>query len=182
MKKLLILLLLGVAGYGWTQTNAPATNAPVRKATVAPQMDIYSDHSYFDDAKRQMIYYSHVVVKYPAMKLTCEQLTVEVPATGQPTNIVAETNVVVHYTDQKGQTNLLTAGKAVYSYRLVNGMTNELVTFTDHPRLDNAQMTETGEPFVWDNIKKTFNVTGGQTHFKSMPNLGTNGSPLNFSK
>jgi hypothetical protein len=187
MRRLLVLLFAAlvamIAGFGRAQTNAPASKpgAPLPMDTKIENLDIHSEHGYFNDPTRQMVYYSHVIVTYPGMKLTCERLTIDVPTVGQPTNIVAETNVIVHYTDQKG-TNLLTSDKLIYSYHLVNGVTNELVTATGHAKLDNAQLWETGEPFIWDNVAKTLNVTDPKTHFKQTPGGNTNGSPLNFMK
>ena len=78
-----------------------------------------------------MFYIGHVVVIDPKAKLWCGQLTVDLPAEGgRPTNIVAITNVVIDTLDDKGQTNHITADKAVYTYSVLNSVTNETITFT----------------------------------------------------
>ncbi len=66
------------------------------------------------------------------------QLTADLPRNGgDPTNIVAETNVVIDYLDNKGLTNRISADKAVYDYHTATNdtviVTNEIVTFTVAP-------------------------------------------------
>ena len=48
-----------------------------------------------------------------------------------PTNIVAETNVVIDVLDDNGKTNHITADKAVYAYHLFNPATNVLHSITN---------------------------------------------------
>ena len=61
------------------------------------------------------------------------------------TNIVAKTNVVIDFTDEKGQKSHATGRKGVYFYHVENGVTNETVTLTgtpeQEPELDQAQET-----------------------------------------
>jgi lipopolysaccharide export system protein LptA len=199
MKHLLILLLAGSCRLAWAQTNAPMTNAPLTSAlatntpaTNAPEqmIDITSDSCHYDGKTSRMIYLGHVVVTdLPKATLHCEQLTVDVPtAGGDPTNIVAETNVVVDYLDEKGQTNHVTADKAVYAYGVVNSVTNQTLTFTRFtpdnpmPKVVNPQFAATGEPLVYDLIAKQF--SGGNFHmeFNIKSGAGTNASPFNILK
>ena len=85
------------------------------------------------------------------MKLACEQLIADVPQAGGHVNhIVAETNVVIDFTDNKGQTNHATGDKAVYVYQEQGGVTNETITLTGNPQMENAQGTLTGDAIVWD--------------------------------
>jgi hypothetical protein len=63
---------------------------------------------------------------------------------------VARTNVVIDFTDDRGQTNHATSDKAVYSLEVKNGETNGIVTLTGNAKVDNAQMTLTGEPIYVD--------------------------------
>jgi lipopolysaccharide export system protein LptA len=69
---------------------------------------------------------------------------------GHPNHIVAETNVVIDFTDTKGQTNHATSDKAVYIYNVQNGVTNETVTLTGNPQMENAQGTQAGDVIIWD--------------------------------
>ncbi|HEX4350663.1 MAG TPA: LptA/OstA family protein, partial [Verrucomicrobiae bacterium] len=140
IKLLLVLFLSLSCGRAWAQTNTP-TATPVEQV-----LNVDSDSGYYDGITNQMVYLGHVVVVYNMKDtLNCERLTVDIPADhGNPTNIVAETNVVVDVLDEKGGTNHITAGRAVYTYQLLNpatnvvnnvtnvvyAATNEIVTFT----------------------------------------------------
>src|SRR5208283_2805432 len=99
---------------GWlvhAQTNvaeqsSPAsatTNLPAAPTTPRAPTRIDSDDSAdFDLNGHQAIYRGHVRVDDPEMKLTCALLVADVPsAGGHPNRIVAETNVVIDFTDTK---------------------------------------------------------------------------------
>jgi lipopolysaccharide transport protein LptA len=143
------------------QTNATAqsfpattaTNSPVTAPPTRPPTRIDSDTVDFDLTGHEATYRGHVRVDDPEMKLTCAWLVADVPqADGRPDHIVAETNVVIDFTDTKGQTNHATSDKAVYLYNVQNGVTNETVTFTGNAKIENAQGTLTGEPIFWDRV------------------------------
>src|ERR1700744_2981488 len=74
-------------------------------------------------------YSDNVHVTDGQTKLTCEWLKADFSANGDqinsPTNIVAETNVVVDYVDSKGQKGRALGNKAVYRFHVQNGVTNE---------------------------------------------------------
>ena len=187
MKIILMLLLAVNGGLVWAQTNAPATNAPATNAPPA-QTVIDSEHGYFDGNTRQMIYVGQVVVTDAKATLHCGQLTINLPPDGShPTNIVAITNVVIVAIDEKGQTNTITAEKAVYAYSVVNSVTNETVTFTGGepmPKAENSQVIITGEPLTLDLTTKRYSGSNYRTVFKQSPNSGngTNASPFNLLK
>ena len=82
------------------------------------------------------------------MKLHCEWLVADLPQTGRISHIVAETNVVIDATDDKGQNMHATGDKAVYTYDVENGVTNEMVTLTGNAKVENAQGWLTGEPIT----------------------------------
>jgi hypothetical protein len=73
------------------------------------------------------------------------------PAGGRPNHIVAETNVVIDFTDTKGQTNHATGDKAVYVYSEQGGVTNKTVTLTGNPQpqLENAQGLQVSDVIIW---------------------------------
>ena len=182
MKKIL-LMLLATGGAAWAQTNAPA-----EKPAESSPIEISSDSGHYDGNTRQMIYTGHVVAIDAQSKMTCAVLTVDLPADGgHPTNIVAETDVVIDRVDEKGQTNHITADNAVYTYRVVNDVTNEMATFTGGqptPRVENDQMIIVGDPLVMNLLTKQFSGKKYKTTFKQNPNADgdTNASPLNFLK
>jgi lipopolysaccharide transport protein LptA len=149
---------------GWmvhAQTDATTQSSPASATTNSPDATpppraptrIDSDSVDFDLTKHEATYRGHVHVDDPQMKLSSEQLVADLPeAGGRPSRIVAETNVVIDFTDTKGQTNHATSDKAVYIYNVQNGVTNETVTFTGNAKIENAQGTLTGEPIFWDRV------------------------------
>jgi len=165
------------------QTNATAQSSPASATTNSPDATrpprapkrIDSDSADFDLSGHQAIYRGHVRVDDPQMKLTCAQLTTDLPQAGErPNHIVAETNVVIDFTDDKGQTNHATGDKAVYIYNVQNGVTNETVTLTGNPQpqVENAQGTQTGDVIVWDRANNNTHIRiSGNYHMISSQNL-----------
>lgn len=182
MKRILaLLLLLSGAGLIQAQTNRP----PQPKLTG--QLEISSDHGFFDGIRHQMIYQGNVVITNAGSTMRCGLLTVYLPPEGgRPTNIVAQTNIVIDALDGNGQPNHITANKAVYSYQVVEAVTNETVTFTGGdptPRVENSQMIITGDPLVLNLATKQFTGSNYRTIFKEASGAnGTNASPLNLLK
>lgn len=185
MKLLWMLLLAASCTFVRAQTNPPAV-----AATQHQKIWINSDHFYFEGASNQGVYFGHVIATdRDQATLKCERLTVSVPTGGgHPTNIVAETNVIVDLNDKK-QKYHITAQKAVYAYGTVNSVTNETITFTGGdpgPRVETSQAVFTGNPIVYDVISRSFGGTdfGTVLDTRAMngtnnPN-GTNATPFNL--
>ncbi|HEY3761223.1 MAG TPA: LptA/OstA family protein [Verrucomicrobiae bacterium] len=152
-----IILFFGLAPVTRAQSNSiPTPNGP---ATISSAV------GYFDMNSRTATYVGNVRVDDPQMKLQCEWLAATLPSSGRVNHIVCETNVVID-TDQNGQTNHITADKAVYDFAVQSGVTNETITFTGTPRIDNAQAVITGEPIIWDRATGEFTVKGEKMLFK----------------
>ena len=155
---------------GQCDNQSPAVPSPPRAPTL-----IDSDSADFDLNGHQAIYRGHVRVDDPQMKLTCAQLIADLPQSGgRPTHIVAETNVVIDFTDDKGQTNHATSDKAVYLYNVQNGVTNETVTLTGNPQpqVENAQGTQAGDVIIWDRVNNNIHIRiSGNYHMISSQNL-----------
>jgi lipopolysaccharide export system protein LptA len=176
IKYYLIIFLLVNCGLAQAQTNAPA-GMPVEQEVV-----ITADSSHFDGITNQLVYLGHVVVlDPPRSRLECERLTVFLPADhGNPTNIVAETNVIVDYVDESGQTNHVTAPKGIYTYQLLDpitnivnsatnityGTTNEIITFATYagelpwPKVTTPKGTVRADPLIVNVPKRTFDTPG----------------------
>jgi len=189
MKKLFLLLLFGSCSLMvWAQTNSSAPKSPERDVGQG------SDHFYFSGTtSRQLVYYGNVWVTNSQGKLTCGRLTLDLPPENskdeRPTNVLAETNVVIDYI-KNGRTNHVTCDKMINVYRVVNAVTNDTFTFTGHARVSNGNGWMSGEPLVYDNVTGHFTGTGIETHF-SLPSTSDNGtnastnnvtSPFNFFK
>jgi lipopolysaccharide export system protein LptA len=146
--KIFLLLLAAVCG------------AHARADQGTNQAVITSGSGYFDKNARRLVYYNHVQIDDPRVKLWCERLTLDLPPQGRPTNVVAETNVMIDFIDEKGQTNHVTSDKAVYTFSVEAGKTNELVTFTGHkgqpPTVKTSDGTIYSEPLIWDRAAGIF--------------------------
>ena len=160
MKYFSLIMIAVLSGWMvYAQTDAAMPSSPASATTNSPDATrpprapkrIDSDSADFDLSGHQAIYRGHVRMDDPEMKLTCGLLVADVPpAGGRPNHIVAETNVVIDFTDTKGQTNHATGDKAVYLYNVQNGVTNDTVTLTGNPQMENAQGTQAGDVIIWD--------------------------------
>ncbi|MDR3457839.1 MAG: LptA/OstA family protein [Verrucomicrobiae bacterium] len=177
MKKILFLLLAGTAGLIWAQTNTP----PPAKAPAVTTIN--SDSADFDMNAHRMEYLGHVVLIDPQISLLCDRLVVELPKEGQrPNRISAEsvvTNVVIDLT-QNGKTYHVTCTNAVYTYSVENSKTNELVTLTGDPVVQNGENIMRSDKIVWDRGTGHFQVYNHRGEFMTNPDgkSGTNGLPL----
>ena len=191
MKKFLFLLpVVGITFAVWAQTNAVVKQPPAKKpaeqdvgiTSLAPMI--------YNQLKGTLIYSDHVVITNVQGNLICERLTIDLPPQGsksnQVTNAVAETNVIINiYKD--GDTNHITCDKAVYSYGVVNNITNQTITFigpsTRPAMMENSKGMTTGEPLVWDNVNKQFSGTDAHTVFKMPADTGgSNSTPFGVPK
>ena len=156
----LIACLLAVGGGTLrAQTNTPAAPPTTQTAIVRTKTLIDSKSMIFNNTTRQVIYSGSVRVDDPQMKLTCEQLTADFPQSGGHIDrLVALTNVVMDSVDEKGQTNHATSDMAVYSYKVVNGVTNETVTLSGNAKVESAQGWMTGEPIIWDRVNNSMSA------------------------
>jgi lipopolysaccharide export system protein LptA len=137
--------------------SAPSTPAAPKTSGAESQTRISSDWGEFDMTGRRATCHGHVRMDDPEMKLTGEWLITELPPAGAHiSHIVAETNVVIDFADEKGQTNHVTGDKAVYLYSKQGGVTNETVTLTGNPRMENAQGTQAGDVIVWNRVNNKF--------------------------
>jgi lipopolysaccharide transport protein LptA len=160
VKKIYLIALLVILSGGRlrAQTNTSAAPQPPRAPTL-----INSDRADFDlnATPRKAYYYGHVHVDDPQMKLTSEKMVADLPESGgHISRIVAETNVVIHFLDDKGQTNEAISDKMVYVYNVQGVVTNEIVTLTGHASVTNADGSWiTGEPIIWDRANNSMHAS-----------------------
>ena len=170
-----------------TSTNAAAeilalvtTNAPPPKPMTPAMTQIDSDSFDGDLNGRRAIYSGHVRVTDPRMTLTCARLIADLPpAGGRINHIVAETNVVIDATDDKGATNHVTCDKAVYDYDVQGSVTNDTITLTGNPQIVNAQGTNTADVIVWNRANGHIYETSPHMSGENLGGAGanTNGLP-----
>ncbi len=182
VKKICLVGLLALANNGMlcAQTNTNVVMVNVTNAAVKVSMPAATNTTHvvqppkprpptrieadgpadFDLTGRRMIYRDHVQVDDPEMKLSCEWLAADLPQDGgRVTNIVAETNVVIDFTDEKGQPYHATGDKAVYFYQLQGGVTNETITLTGNPaQIEDALGTQTGDEIIFDRANNRVSI------------------------
>jgi lipopolysaccharide transport protein LptA len=174
----LIAGLVLAGGILHAQTNVTTAPKPPKPPTL-----INSDTADFDLTTHRAIYRGNVRVDDPQMLLTCALLTADAPPPDGDTqrkHIVAETNVVIISVDEKGQTNHATSDKAVYDFKVENGVTNETVTLTGHAIMNNSQGTLTGEPIIWDRVNNHLTAVNQKMVVNSGASdtlTGTNSTP-----
>ena len=159
--------LIAIAALCASIVRAQTNSAPADSDAPRPPTRIESASVDFDMTGRRAVYRGDVRVDDPQMKLTCEQLTVNLPQdAGHPDRVVAETNVVMDFKDAKGQTMHATSDKAVYFYAVQNGATNETITLTGNAKVENSQGWLTGEPIVWNRANNSLSATNQKMIFR----------------
>jgi lipopolysaccharide transport protein LptA len=173
----ILLIATGLSlGLAQTSTNAPAAHSGSPKLPRGP-LEINADGpTDFDMNRHWATYTENVVVSDEQMKLTCEWIKANLPLNGVPiTNILARTNVVMDFTDEKGQKTRATGDQAVYYFHVQNGVTNETVTLTANPpgkpKVTQGKDTMTGDAIIWDRTTDQVQVTG---HFRGTLYPNTN--------
>ena len=176
MKKIYLIALLALVSGGWShaQTNVNPVPTPRRATNATTRID--SVRAEFDLTARRAVYQGNVRVDDPQMKLTCEQLTADLPQSGDHINhLVALTNVVMDSVDEKGQTNHATGDMAVYDYHVQDGVTNETITLSGNAKAENAQVILYGEPIIYN--RATGSLTATNQHMIFRQNLTS--APVN---
>jgi lipopolysaccharide export system protein LptA len=155
MKKL--WTILAVAGCGLAllaQTNLTGIAKPERAPTL-----IDADSLEFKLESLNAVYTGNVKVNDPQMQLTCEVLTARFQTNNgqlEVVGIIAETNVVIDAVDSSGRTNHARGDKLVYSYSVVDGITNRMIELTGRAVLTNYLGDLSGDPIILDLIKGKF--------------------------
>lgn len=147
--------ILAVAGCGLAllaQTNSPVSPKTERET------HILSDLLEFELESLNAVYTGNVKVYDPQMQLTCELLTARFRTNNgqvEVTGIIAETNVVIDAVDWEGRTNHATADKLVYSYSVVDGITNQTLELSGNAWLTNYTLKAgmSAEPIIVDLVK-----------------------------
>jgi lipopolysaccharide export system protein LptA len=191
MKKLWYLMTAAMIALSIRPGLAASANPPPGEQEVG----VTAKHFFYDGSKQQVIFYDEVVATNAQGSLSCDRLTIDVTPEGsldrQPTNAVAETNVIINLVKQ-GDTNQITCERAIYIYQIVKGATNDTITFfgsaTKPAKVENSKGSLTGEPLIWDNLTGNFSGVNTETHFKvpAQPATGTNlpaaAGPIGFLK
>jgi lipopolysaccharide export system protein LptA len=181
MKVILTLLAVVVCGmFVVAQTNTPtATVTNIPASAVITNSDIHvrarGRLEYVFETK-EIIHREKVHVEYQDMQLWCELLTAIDPGDAKRIEkITAETNVIIRVA-QDGGTNNGTGDKLVYTYNVVDGVTNELAELTGTPaRVETSKGVKVnGQMIIYDFTQRKLIVPNSDSQFP----MGTNN--LNF--
>ena len=161
----IILAVVGCGAALLAQTNSPSKPKPERKPTL-----IDADTLEFKLESLNLVYTGNVKVNDPQIQLTCDILTARFRTNGSQVeieNIIAETNVVIDAIDWEGGTNHATSDKLVYSYSVVDGVTNQTLELTGNPVLTNWRGELRGDPIIADLVKGKFFAGKARTTIQS---------------
>jgi lipopolysaccharide export system protein LptA len=113
------------------------------------------------------VFVGGVYASHPEMNLSCEKMTLEVPAVTGTTNVVAEQNVVFDLQTQKGQVHGK-GDRAVYAFGVTN-LVNSTNLIVNELRLTGAPAILSGtngtfqNPLViWDRAKDKLSLPGSE--------------------
>lgn len=148
---------------------AGETNPPPAKP-ASTETHISSKTVDFDLKSRQAVYRGNVIVEDPRVNLTCDTLTARLPTNGtRVDSIIAESSVVI-LIPEKGTTNRATADKAVYTYSVNAGVTNEVLELTGSPAIETPQGTMTGTKITWDRARDNISATDSHMSYRPSTN------------
>lgn len=139
-------------------TNAPsAATAPKASAEFA---ELIAGQYAFRQGQARFV--DKVFITHPRMNWACEEMTVRFPEGAAAVDqIVAERSVKFDLVNERGQQVHGEAGKAVYTYEVKGGVTNDFMVLTGNPfvqRVDPA----TGNPTVFRNDVIIYDRTRNQ--------------------
>src|SRR5204862_2217947 len=125
-----------------------------------------------------------VYASHPQMNWACETLTVHLPAEGgQVDQITAETGVAFDLLDNKGQPVHGIGDKAVYSFDVTDGKTNDLLVLTGRPAsLQTATSTNRVNTIVYDRGSNVLRNLGNFTISTTVKGTDTNALMLPKTK
>ena len=146
--------LLSICG----QTNQPSQAESA--LSQRPATEIFADHAEFDLKSNEARYSGNVRVVNPVLNVRCDRLTARLPAdAGHIESIIAEQNVEFDAVDGRGKRIRGTSQKAVYTWKVTDNITNELVELTGNPVLNTDQGTLAGDVIVFDRLTGRITAT-----------------------
>jgi lipopolysaccharide transport protein LptA len=150
------------------------------------RIEIFSDSAEFLIATNIAVYSGNVRAFYSDTKLTCDILTLHVPKGGErPDYMIADRNVVIDTRDKSGKPIHAVGDKAVYTFSIENGTTNELMVLSGDAFIqleDGSSMR--ADPIIWNLAKGTVNVIGPHMTINQSPKptTSTNKPPASLNQ
>ena len=170
-----------VKGNAWVKFPAGEITATLPGSTNAPPQpkpqnatntfaEIFSDEYTFTTNHAEFL--RNVRVEHPQMKVVCGTMNAKFTEANADKEIVAEQNVVLDLVDAKAQKIHGKGDKAVYTYRVTETATNDIVVLSGNPKLEFERGTWFADVLTLDRVSGT--VTGPRTRFVTKPMPKTN--------
>ena len=153
----LFLCLLVSAAQAAQETANPlaiaSTNAAAAAAALKSPIVITSRTSEVNLRSNVVVYLGDVRVTEDTMSLTSDFLVASMPQKGgRIERILAETNVVLNMTDERGQKVHGRGERLLYSYRATETETNEVVELSGNPVIETDQGKTSADVITFDRM------------------------------
>ena len=151
--------------------SAEALSSSTNSIASTNRIEIFSDSAEFLIETNIAVYTGNVRASYGETRLNCDVLTLHVPKGGErPDYMVADRNVIIDTKDKSGKPVHATGDKAVYTYNLEHGVTNEVMMLSGDAFIqtgDGSSMK--ADPIIWNLGKGTVNFANPHTIIKEVP-------------
>jgi lipopolysaccharide transport protein LptA len=128
-----------------------------------------------------VVYVGNVRVTEANMSLTSEFLVAAMPQRGgRIERIQAETNVVINMTDEQGQKIKGGGQRLLYTYRVVDSQTNEVVELSGDPIIETPQGSTRADVITYDRLTGQVRFKNPRMHIEAEGGLTNLLSPSNL--
>ena len=110
---------------------------------------------------------NNVRIEHPQMLMTCETMDADFSEGNVDKRVVARQGVIIDVLDQKGEKYRGTGDKAVYTYRVTDTTTNDMVELMENPMLKSARGTSIGDVITLDRISGKIVVKNSRSFIRA---------------
>lgn len=151
--------------------SADALSSPTNSIASTNRIEIFSDSAEFLIETNIAVYTGNVRATYGETKLNCDVLTLHVPKGGErPDYMVADRNVIIDTKDKSGKPVHATGDQGVYTYKVENGATNEIMVLSGDAFIRTGDGSSLhADPIIWNLGKGTINVASPHMIINQVP-------------
>lgn len=159
--------------------SADALSSSTNSIASTNRIEIFSDSAEFLIETNIAVYTGNVRASYGETKLNCDVLTLHVPKGGErPDYMVADRNVIIDTKDKSGKPVHAIGDKAVYTYNLENGVTNEVMVLSGDAFIRTGDGSSLkADPIIWNLAKGTINVASPHMIINQAPKETSTNKP-----
>jgi lipopolysaccharide transport protein LptA len=173
--RLLLPLLLFATGLWAGEAPTPAVTTTNALNTLKSEIQITSRSSEVNLRSNVVVYVGNVRVTEATMSMTCEYLVAIMPQRGgRIESILAQTNVVIDMTDERGDKVHGTGEKLLYTYQVTESATNEVVQLSGNPLITTSQGSTRADVITYNRTTQNVRFENPQMvieHDGSLTNL-----------